>query len=159
MKKEELSIEQINQLSREELKQRLTKMQVVFCHQYIQEWDRKASYRKAYPNCKKDSTAYSNAERLLRNAEINAYIDIIRNDIEEECGISKIKLIKDHMEIVNDEKVSIRTRQTSMREIKDMLGYNKPIRIDHTTKGEKIQNTDLSMYSYEELRAIAKGGN
>lgn len=54
---------------------RLTEKQKAFCDYYIASLNATESYKKAYPNCKKDATARTNSSKLLTNANIKKYID------------------------------------------------------------------------------------
>lgn len=54
---------------------KLTEKQKAFCDYYIESLNATESYKKAYPNCKKDATARTNSSKLLTNANIKKYID------------------------------------------------------------------------------------
>jgi|GEM_PF-356979 len=52
----------------------LTDKQTLFCEEYLIDFNGSRAYRAAYPNVKKDSSAASSAYKLLRKAEIQAYL-------------------------------------------------------------------------------------
>lgn len=54
---------------------KLTPKQKKFADYYIASLDTKGSYLKAGYNVKNDETAWVNANRLLKNAKVRAYID------------------------------------------------------------------------------------
>ena len=54
---------------------KLTEKQKAFCDYYIESLNATESYKKAYPNCKKDATARTNSSKLLTNPNIKKYID------------------------------------------------------------------------------------
>ena len=54
---------------------KLTETQKAFCEYYIESLNATESYKKAYPNCKKDATARTNSSKLLTNTNIKKYID------------------------------------------------------------------------------------
>lgn len=54
---------------------KLTEKQKAFCEYYIESLNATESYKKAYPNCKKDATARTNSSKLLTNTNIKKYID------------------------------------------------------------------------------------
>ena len=54
---------------------KLTEKQKAFCDYYIESLNATESYKKAYPNCKKDATARTNSSKLLTNTNIKKYID------------------------------------------------------------------------------------
>lgn len=52
----------------------LTEKQKIFADEYLIDLNATRAYKVAYPNIKKDTVAASNGGRLLRNAEIEKYI-------------------------------------------------------------------------------------
>lgn len=63
---------------------KLTLKQQRFADEYIISGNATESYKKAYPSVKKDSTANTNASRMLRNAKVKSYIDDRLKEIESE---------------------------------------------------------------------------
>jgi phage terminase small subunit len=53
----------------------MTAKQQIFADEYLKDLNGTRAYKTAYPKVKKDSVAATNAGRLLRNAEVKAYID------------------------------------------------------------------------------------
>ena len=53
----------------------MTEKQKIFCDEYLKDLNATRSYKVAYPNVKKDEVAASAAARLLRNVNIQSYID------------------------------------------------------------------------------------
>jgi len=53
----------------------MTKARQIFADEYIKDLNGTRAYKVAYPNVKKDTVAATNAGRLLRIAEVKAYID------------------------------------------------------------------------------------
>ena len=53
----------------------MTDNQQIFADEYLIDLNGTRAYKVAYPNVKKDSTARTNASRLLTNANIKIYID------------------------------------------------------------------------------------
>lgn len=53
----------------------MTEKQKRFVDEYLIDCNATRAYKAAYPNIKNDSVAASNANRLLRNAEIKSYVD------------------------------------------------------------------------------------
>ncbi|HHD2820132.1 TPA: terminase small subunit [Clostridium perfringens] len=63
---------------------KLTEKQKIFCNEYLVDLNATRSYKIAYPNIKRDSTARTNGSRLLTNANIKEYIDEQLKKIEDE---------------------------------------------------------------------------
>ena len=118
-----------NIYTKEELKEQLKDSWVVFAHEYIIDWNGSRSYKVAYPDVDND-TAKSNAYKLLTNTYIKAYIELIKDDIEQECNISKVKQVKTLQSIINDKDASNRDKATAIQELNKMLGYNAPEKKD-----------------------------
>jgi phage terminase small subunit len=78
----------------------LTEKQKAFCREYVLDWNATRSYLKAYPNTKNPNTAGVLASRMLRNDKVQAYIEEIQKDLEKLCGISKAKILNEHLKIV-----------------------------------------------------------
>lgn len=72
----------------------LNEKQKAFCHQYIIDWNTTRSYKHAY-GIEDDNSAAVSGFKLLRNTKIEQYIDFIKDDIEKEAGISKLKQINE----------------------------------------------------------------
>jgi len=77
----------------------LTEKQKAFCREYIYDWNATRSYKVAYLNVKNGNVAAVNANRLLRNANIKAYITEIQNNLEKIAGISKLMIISEHKKL------------------------------------------------------------
>lgn len=76
---------------------KLTLKQRKFADEYIISGNATESYKRAYPSVKKDSTANTNASRMLRNAKVKSYIDERLKEIESE----KTASIKEVMEYLS----------------------------------------------------------
>jgi len=75
-----------------ELKDKLTEKQRIFCHEYIIDWNATRSAKIAGYS---DSSAYQIGSENLTKLEIQQYIAFIRNNYEEEAGISKLRNLKE----------------------------------------------------------------
>lgn len=53
----------------------MTRARQIFADEYIKDLNGTRAYKVAYPNVKRDQVAATNAGRLLRIAEVKAYID------------------------------------------------------------------------------------
>ena len=62
----------------------LTPKQRIFCNEYLIDMNATRAYKKAYPNVKKDETAASNGNRLLRNDKVKSYLEEQLKKIENE---------------------------------------------------------------------------
>lgn len=62
----------------------MTRNQKVFCDEYLIDLNGTRAYKVAYKNVTKDETAAVNASRLLRNANVKAYIDKRLEEVSNE---------------------------------------------------------------------------
>lgn len=134
---------------------RLTMKQKIFCREYIYDWNATRSYSKAYPNVKNENVAAACSSRLLRNAKIADYIAAIQDDLEKIAGISKLKVIREHMKIgfpdLLEEPDNIGSKESkpkspvirdadkikALDSISKMLGYEAPSKTELTGKDGK----------------------
>ncbi|MCM3131887.1 terminase small subunit [Paenibacillus polysaccharolyticus] len=86
-----------------------------FADYYIETMNGTESYKRAYPNCKKDATARVNASKLLANPNIQEYIKEILES-------------KDAERIANQDEVLIYLTQVMRGEVKDQLGLETPVK-------------------------------
>jgi phage terminase small subunit len=77
----------------------LTEKQKKFCREYIREWNATRSYLIAYPNTKSENTAAVEAHKLLRKPNVKSYIIEIQDDLEKTAGISRLKVLEEHMKL------------------------------------------------------------
>ncbi|MBP1906818.1 phage terminase small subunit [Paenibacillus turicensis] len=86
-----------------------------FADYYIETMNATESYKKAYPSCKKDSTARTNASKLLTNANIQDYIKERMESKEEE-------------RIASQDEVLAFLTSVMRGEVKDQLGLETPVK-------------------------------
>ncbi len=72
----------------------MTDNQKRFCDEYLIDRNGTRAYKAAYPNIKNDRVAASNANRMLRNADIRKYID-------EQLAAVKTENIADAQEVMS----------------------------------------------------------
>lgn len=119
----------------------LTDKQKAFCREYCMDWNgTQAAIRVGYSS----DTAREQASRLLTNVNILAFIDYIKSHLEEVAEISKLKVIRTHIDIAYKEEISVKDRQKSLDAIAKLLGYESPSKID-------LSNSDGSLSGIEKL--------
>lgn len=67
----------------------------IFCSEYIIDFNGTRAYYVAYPKTGNDNSAAVSASKLLRKPKIQAYIDLIKDDIAKQAGVTKLGLIKE----------------------------------------------------------------
>ena len=76
----------------DQLKKKMTEKERIFCHQYIVDWNGARSAREAGYSME---TAKQIACENLTKPYIQQYIAFIKNNLEEEAGISKLRNIQE----------------------------------------------------------------
>jgi len=76
----------------------LTEKNKIFCREYIFDWNGSRAYKVAYGNVT-DGTARANASDLLTKTSIQQYIELIQKDLEKLAGISRLKVLNEHMKL------------------------------------------------------------
>lgn len=72
----------------------LTPKQRIFCNEYLVDMNTTRAYRKAYASCKKDETAASNGNRLLKNEKVKGYIEEQLKKIEDKSIADATEVMK-----------------------------------------------------------------
>lgn len=86
-----------------------------FADYYIETTNGAESYKKAYPRCKNDSTARTNASKLLTNPNIQEYI---KERMEA----------KDKVRVASQDEVLEYLTQVMRGEVKDQMGFETSVR-------------------------------
>ena len=73
----------------------MTDKQERFCQEYVIDLDPVRAYMAVYKNCKKESTASTNAWRLLKNAEISARVRALKEEIAKNAEIKAEDILRD----------------------------------------------------------------
>ena len=114
---------------------KLTLKQRKFADEYIISGNATESYKKAYSSVKKDSTANTNASRMLRNAKVKKYIDERLKEIESE----KTASIKEVMEYLSS---VMRGEQREQTLIGRGQGFQEKTYIDVSAK-DRLKAADI----------------
>lgn len=86
-----------------------------FADYYIENQNGAESYKMAYPSCKKDATARTNASKLLTNPNIQGYI-------------KERMASKEATRIASQDEVLEFLTQVMRGEVKDQLGLETPVK-------------------------------
>lgn len=76
----------------------LTDKQKIFCREYIYDWN---ATRAAKVAGYSEQTAYAIGAENLRKPQIQAYIKDIQEDLEKTAGISRLRIVQEHLKIIN----------------------------------------------------------
>lgn len=110
----------------------MTEKQKIFADEYLIDLNATRAYRKAYPNCKKDSSADAAARKLLGNTRIKKYISDRMNERQKRTEVTQDRVLQELAYIAF-------ARVTDYATVKDDI--------------VKIKNTDE--LTEEQIRAIS----
>ena len=104
----------------EQAKDNLPDAQLIFCHEYIKDWNGSRAYKIAYPKCKSDGAARANASRLLTKDNVKAYIKAIQLDLAKEANISVLLVILELKKIIFSNISDIFKDDYSIKDLTDL---------------------------------------
>lgn len=117
----------------------LTERNKVFCREYIFDWNGSRAYKVAYPEVSEDASRVS-ASRLLTNDNIKAYIEEIQKDLEKLAGISRLKVISEHLKIAYSSIAHLHNTWIERKEFESLTSDQKDCIEEISTKTQrKIQ--------------------
>lgn len=77
---------------------KLTEKNKIFCREYILDWNGSRAYKVAYHGIT-DGSARARAVELLTNINIQSYIESIQIELEKIAGISRLRIINEHIKL------------------------------------------------------------
>jgi phage terminase small subunit len=119
----------------------LTEKQKKFCTEYIYDWN---ATRAAKAAGYSEDTAGSIGHENLKKPEIQAYIQEIQKDLEKVAGISRLRIIQEHKNII----------ETSIAHLHNTWIERKEF--DQLTKEQKSAIAELSYQTRRETIFTAK---
>jgi len=105
-----------------QLQKKLTTKERKFCHEYIIEWNGAKSARDAGYS---EKTCAEIAHQNLTKIHIQQYIEFIKNDFEKECGISKIKQLREYTKIAYSNIAHLHNTWIELKEFEALTNEQK----------------------------------
>lgn len=107
-----------------------------FADEWLIDMNGTRAYKAAYPSIKKDTTASVNANRLLRNAKVKAYID-------EQLEIMKNERTADAQEVMEFLTSVMRGEVKEPVTILDGNGYQKVVELQPSVQTRRAAAVDI----------------
>lgn len=140
--------------SLDELKNKLTNKERIFCHQYIIDWNGTRSAKIAGYSAK---TATETAYENLTKPHIKQYIAFIKDDIEKEAGISKLKQVNEFNKIAYSTISHIHDTWIKLKEFENLTDDQKSAIESIETKTEhKTVNEEVIAMKYVKIKLYSK---
>jgi phage terminase small subunit len=112
----------------------LTEKNKIFCREYIFDWNATRSYKVAYPDINSDESAKAAASRLLTNVNVKEYIIEIQKDLEKLAGISRMKVISEHMKMAFSSIAHLHLTWITRKELDELTDDQKACIQEISTK-------------------------
>jgi phage terminase small subunit len=129
----------------------LTEKNKIFCREYIFDWNATRSYLIAYPNVKDPLVAAAAASRLLINVNIQDYITEIQKDLEKLAGLSRMRVISEHMKMAFSSIAHLHNTWIERKEFESLTDEQKQCIQEIDTK---IQHKTVWEWSEDERKKI-----
>jgi phage terminase small subunit len=128
----------------------LTEANKAFCREYIFDWNGTRSYKAAYGEMT-DEVAKAAASRLLTNVNVKEYITEIQKDLEKLAGISRMKVILEHMKMAFSSIAHLHNTWIERTEFEKLTDEQKDCIEEISTK---IQHKTVWEWNEEEGKKI-----
>lgn len=149
----------------------LSNQQKLFCQEYLKlGMNGTQAYLNIYKSCKKESTAMTNASRLLRNTKVQGYIKELQEKVEEKAIVSIEDIVKELTAIAFTDrtKISQNVRNRIMLQddkdgtkkeyFEDNVIFTQTSELDETTRkviaGYKRTQSGFAVETYDKMKAL-----
>jgi phage terminase small subunit len=124
----------------------LSPKQKAFCRSYVIDWNGARAYRVAYPKIKEEN-ARIRASFLLTNVNIQAYCELIQRDLEKLCGISKAKVLNEHLKLAYSSIAHLHNTWIERKELEELTEDQKSCisEISTQTRTQRINNEPIEV--------------
>jgi phage terminase small subunit len=114
----------------------LSPKQKAFCREYIFDWNATRAYKIAYPNSG-GLTARVEACKLLTKPNVKQYCELIQKDLEKLCGISRAKVLNEHMKLAYSSIAHLHNTWIELRQFELLTQEQKDCIAEIDTKTER----------------------
>jgi len=140
--------------TRDMLEEELNEQQKNFC-QYFLFNNRVQSYMKAYPDCEYKSASAS-ATRLLEDVRIVTYVSLLKSNIEELTGVSKIKNVKELAKLAYSSIAHLHNTWIELKDFNELTDDQKEVieSIDTKIEQKQIYNTEKEDKEWVDVKYV-----
>lgn len=129
---------------------KLTAKQEKFCYEYVIDLNAtQAALRAGYS----EKTAYSSGSRLLKNVEIQKFIQTLQADLEKTAGITALKVLKEHKKIAFSDTSMIREGWMTLKAYKELPKEIKDCIQEVATRETKYGN-EIRIKFYDKQKSL-----
>ena len=127
----------------------LTEKQKIFCREYIYDWN---ATRAAKAAGYSEDTAGAIGWENLKKPEIQAYISEIQKDLEKVAGISRLRIINEHLGIINTSIAHLHDTWITRKEFSKLTEDQKSAIQEISTKVTTEKDAFGNPVSYEYIK-------
>ncbi len=129
---------------------KLTAKQEKFCYEYVIDLNAtQAALRAGYS----EKTAYSSGSRLLKNVEIQKFIQTLQADLEKTAGITALKVLKEHKKIAFSDTSMIREGWMTLKAYEELPKEIKDCIQEVATRETKYGN-EIKIKFYDKQKSL-----
>jgi phage terminase small subunit len=129
---------------------KLTAKQEKFCYEYVIDLNAtQAALRAGYS----EKTAYSSGSRLLKNVEIQKFIQTLQADLEKTAGITALKVLKEHKKIAFSDTSMVREGWMTLKAYKELPKEIKDCIQEVATRETKYGN-EIKIKFYDKQKSL-----
>ena len=129
----------------------LTEKNKIFCREYILDWNGSRAYKMAYPDVT-DGSARARAVELLTNINIQEFIEAIQIDLEKTAGISRLKIINEHIKLAFSSIAHLHNTWIKRKEFEELTEDQKSCIAEIDTKIKTEWEYDSETEKREPIR-------
>lgn len=141
----------------------LTEKQRIFCREYIYDWN---ATRAAKAAGYSEDTAYAIGAENLRKPQIQAHITEIQKDLEKVAGISRLRIVQEHLNIINTSIAHLHNTWIERKEFDKLtpeqksaiaeLSYQTRKEVDYSTnpEGDVLQVDYVKIKLYDRQKSM-----
>ena len=129
---------------------KLTARQEKFCYEYVIDLNAtQAALRAGYS----EKTAYSSGSRLLKDVEIQNFIQTLQADLEKTAGITALKVLKEHKKIAFSDTSMIREGWMTLKAYEELPKEIKDCIQEVATRETKYGN-EIKIKFYDKQKSL-----
>ena len=98
----------------------MTDKQILFCNEYIKDFNATRSYKAVYSKCKSDEVANAASSRLLRNVKIKEYIEQLKEELKAQGKVTQEMIMQELVKIGFSDIRKLYTEHGSLKNIQDI---------------------------------------
>ncbi|OED34279.1 hypothetical protein AB832_07940 [Flavobacteriaceae bacterium (ex Bugula neritina AB1)] len=128
-----------------------------FCEEYAIDFNGARAYKAAYPNCK-DTTARSNASKLLANTNISSYIKTLQSDLALASGVSALRLVNELKKVAFTNIGDLKKSWTEFKDFDSLTDEQKAAIAEITHSKTEFDGGEKNSYkvkTHDKLKAIS----